>query len=703
MVVKCFNCQREGHMARQCPKPKCKRDATWFRDKVLLVEAQGKGKVLNEKELEFFADPGIVEGLVTQSIITHNTAYQADDLDTYNSDCDKISTGKAVFMANLSSYDSDVLSEKAQYIRPMLYDGCVSAKETNVISIATSEETFMLEEESRSKMLLKQIDPIVLERKVNIKPINYAKLNRLSEDFGKSGCHNSIKNDLRKLKGKEIADNDAQVSNATPIAPGMYKLDPAILDPKIKNNREAHEYYLKHTMEQAAILREVVEQAKLQNLLDSASYSACMYVKLIQELLEVQSRKIKSSLNKRNSDSKNVCNEHVNDPVNGAKALCSICNECLFDANHGMCLIDHVNSMNVRAKSASKKNKKRKEWKPTGKVFNSVGCKWKPTGRTFTLVANVCPLTRLTATNKVPLMVPIPLEVVAPKLVVIIVYTMRPKVPRFVQNSKAKVAKSMTATKMEPDTSQRFDTLVAPSSSSLIDCRPYLDKFVIVFIDDILIYSRTKEEHELHLGKIEAIKNREAPRTPLEVRSFLGLGLGCVLMQRGMVIADASRLLKFYEKNYTTHDLEFGAVVFALKIWIHYFDYDCEIRYHLGKANVVADALSRKERFKPRRVRGVLRFRNKGKLAPRFVRPFEITERISPVTYRLTLHKELNGVHDTFHVSNLKKCLSDPILHVPLEKIQVDTKLNFVEEPIEIIEREFKKLKQSRIAIIKVR
>nr|GFB24909.1 putative reverse transcriptase domain-containing protein [Tanacetum cinerariifolium] len=82
-------------------------------------------------------------------------------------------------------------------------------------------------------------------------------------------------------------------------------------------------------------------------------------------------------------------------------------------------------------------------------------------------------------------------------------------------------------------------------------------------------------------------------------------GFGCVLMQRNKVIEYASRQLKIHEKNYTTHDLELGAVVFALKIWRHYFDYDCEIRYHPGKANVVADALSRKERAKPRRVRAI--------------------------------------------------------------------------------------------------
>ncbi|GJX84800.1 hypothetical protein Tco_0335574 [Tanacetum coccineum] len=83
----------------------------------------------------------------------------------------------------------------------------------------------------------------------------------------------TLKNNLRKLKGKDIDDNNAQVSNATTIAPGVYKLEPVTLDPKNKNNRETHIYYLKHTMEQAAILREIVEQAKSLNpLMDSLAY-----------------------------------------------------------------------------------------------------------------------------------------------------------------------------------------------------------------------------------------------------------------------------------------------------------------------------------------------------------------------------------------------------------------------------------------------
>ncbi|GJX08416.1 putative reverse transcriptase domain-containing protein [Tanacetum coccineum] len=257
-------------------------------------------------------------------------------------------------------------------------------------------------------------------------------------------------------------------------------------------------------------------------------------------------------------------------------------------------------------------------------------------------------------------------------------------------------------------------------------CKPYLDKFVIVFIDDILIYSKNKQEHEEHLklilellkkeelyakfskcefwipkvqflghvidsqgihvdpAKIESIKDWASPKSPTEIRQFLGLagyyrrfieGFSKIakpmtkLTQKKVKFewgdkqettfgrcVDAKRegdclcitpgggggqILKIHEKNYTTHDLELGAVVFSLKLWRHYLygtkctvftdhkslqhilnqkelnmrqrrwlellsDYDCEIRYHPGKANVVADALSRKEREPPLRVRALV-------------------------------------------------------------------------------------------------
>ncbi|GJV60369.1 putative reverse transcriptase domain-containing protein [Tanacetum coccineum] len=100
--------------------------------------------------------------------------------------------------------------------------------------------------------------------------------------------------------------------------------------------------------------------------------------------------------------------------------------------------------------------------------------------------------------------------------------------------------------------------------------------------------------------------------------------------------------------------------------------------------------------------KGVIRFGKKGKLAPRYVGPFEILEKIGPVAYRLRLPEELSNVHDTFHVSNLKKCLADANLHVPLDEIKIDKTLRFVEEPVEIIDREVKSLKRSKILIVKV-
>ncbi|GJS90217.1 hypothetical protein Tco_0772853 [Tanacetum coccineum] len=99
--------------------------------------------------------------------------------------------------------------------------------------------------------------------------------------------------------------------------------------------------------------------------------------------------------------------------------------------------------------------------------------------------------------------------------------------------------------------------------------------------------------------------------------------------------------------------------------------------------------------------KGVVRFGKRGKLNPRYNGPFRIIERIDPVAYRLELPQELSRVHNVFHVCNLKKCLSDDTLVIPLEEIQLDDKLNFVKEPVEIMDREVKQLKRSRILIVK--
>ncbi|GJV37988.1 putative reverse transcriptase domain-containing protein [Tanacetum coccineum] len=101
--------------------------------------------------------------------------------------------------------------------------------------------------------------------------------------------------------------------------------------------------------------------------------------------------------------------------------------------------------------------------------------------------------------------------------------------------------------------------------------------------------------------------------------------------------------------------------------------------------------------------KGVIRFGKRGKLSPRFVGPFKVIERIGPVAYKLELPDKLRGIHNTFHVSNLKRCFVNDDVVIPLDEVQLDNKLHFVEEPVEIMDREVKRLKQSRIPIVKVR
>nr|GEV19075.1 hypothetical protein [Tanacetum cinerariifolium] len=757
-VIVCYNCKGEGHMSKQCIKPKRRRDEQWFKDKVLLVQAQANGQVLQEEELEFLADLGIAENLSTQYAGTNNAAYQADDLDAYDSDCDELNSAKIALMANLSHYGSDnlveleneiasysniisysqytneskyttfqnssspalqddmilyvieqlktqvvncrkinqdnknvneiltaeleryknqerILKEKnnkeesqnidrehalekqaigfqnlcyfkrAQQLKLKLYDGSVIEK-SDAIVIHDAEGTLMLAEESRSKMIQKQNEPIMSEKKVNTKPVDYAALNQLSKDFEthfvphaelsaeqafwsrysvqpeepnlskstdivevpkellkvimavdqhcveknkfqdkmdnvlkdnerlleqvisvdivnivvhdyvtsadktmkvcercvpietelqknfineecydtlfkkfntlKKHCislevdnqhkkeifqrnntfseqsaptfnqlfeindlkaqsqekdtvivklkerlkslsgnvkdgkikreleeieminieldhrvtklvaknehlkqtykqlYDSIKNPyvfdqknnekvlviralnetLSKLKGKVVVN---EVVPLHTIDPELLKIDVAPLAPKLRNNRTAHTDYLRHTQDETATLREIVESERLLNPLNTSLDYACKYTKRVNLLSSVSGSQPQG----------NTKNDRI---------------------HHNSCALAYINSVNASLKSKSvKKPVKRKIWQPTGKMFTTVGHIWRPIGRTFTLVGNVCPLTRIATTATVPFREPIPIESNTDKPVVTFVYSRKSK------------------------------------------------------------------------------------------------------------------------------------------------------------------------------------------------------------------------------------------------------------------------------------
>ncbi|GJT20389.1 retrovirus-related pol polyprotein from transposon TNT 1-94 [Tanacetum coccineum] len=471
-TVICYNCKGERHMSKQCTKPKRKRDDSWFKDKVLLVQAQANGQILHEEELAFLADLGILEGQATQTVITHNVAYQADDLDAYDSDCDELNTAKVTLMENLSHYGSNALAEyviesqqaaiqnsnsstqqdalilsvieqlksqvvnctkinlenksandtltaeleryreqvkvlkkgqnvdlrsnynvsdssaqsveidhlkqtlskhlkekeslmqtfsllkddfkkeesrnidreialekrikqldnifycfqnpfylkKALQLEPKLYVGNVIQK-TNAIVIPDSEKILFLAKESRSKMFLKQKDPIMLEKKVNTTPVDYVNsvnspepnlssrptIVEVPKELPKVSMVNTS---LKKLK-HHLASFDVVVKERTTpttiiegsdnsvskkSAPSFDQLielnelkdqsqekdtekvlDFIALKDDLGNLRNSlpHSAYIKHTQEEATVLRDLVEHVKSKYLLDHSLESAC--------------------------------------------------------------------------------------------------------------------------------------------------------------------------------------------------------------------------------------------------------------------------------------------------------------------------------------------------------------------------------------------------------------------------------------------
>ncbi|GJV18214.1 retrovirus-related pol polyprotein from transposon TNT 1-94 [Tanacetum coccineum] len=263
--------------------------------------------------------------------------------------------------------------------------------------------------------------------------------------------------------------------------PELHQVNVEPITPKLLNKRTAHSAYIKHSQEEAAVLRDLVDHIKANYPLDPLLESACKYTKLIQEMLfklvklilvttsgetirgvkqstsasgsqpsgntkkdkiqqtqsrilknkvEAHPRKVKSSL--KNKD--HVVEPKGTAPVQHSKLnansdlKCVKCNGCMLSDNHDLCVLDFINNVNARAKSRSvKKNSKRKVWKPTGKVFTNIGYIWRPTGRTFTIVGNACPLTRITTTTEVPLRKSSALDNKTPKPVVTLVYSRKPR------------------------------------------------------------------------------------------------------------------------------------------------------------------------------------------------------------------------------------------------------------------------------------
>nr|GEV13378.1 integrase, catalytic region, zinc finger, CCHC-type, peptidase aspartic, catalytic [Tanacetum cinerariifolium] len=492
-------------------------------------------KIIHEEELAFLADLGIAEAQTTQNVITHNAAYQADDLDAYDSDCDEINSAKVALMAKLSHYgfddlaelhnhdnvthnNSNFLAQQDELILSVIaqlktqvvnwakinlenknVDETLTAElerykdqKTNPIVIRDSEETLMLAEESRYKMLLKQKDPMMSEKKVNNKPVDYAALNQLSQDFetlfvpqtGLSAeqvfwSHNYVNSEepnlstrptqvkvpkelpkvsmvnisLKKLK-HHLANFDVVVkerTSTTAITEGAWGFEHTKacfrdeIIPFLKALTDLFNSFDQFFIDELSEVQNIfyqMEQAVEQHCVESKGFQV-----KINKVLNENERLLEQAISKDivnivvASSMNNACEpvhecercvkletELQKDFIKKEKSKlnvnsdlqCVTCNGCLFSDNHDFCVLEFIKSMNARVKfKSAKKPLKRRVWKQLGKVFTNIGYQWRPTGKTFTLVGNVCPLTRITTTAKVPLRKPIPLESNTPKPVVV--------------------------------------------------------------------------------------------------------------------------------------------------------------------------------------------------------------------------------------------------------------------------------------------
>nr|GEV92691.1 hypothetical protein [Tanacetum cinerariifolium] len=240
-------------------------------------------------------------------------------------------------------------------------------------------------------------------------------------------------------------------------------------------------------------------------------------------------------------------------------------------------------------------------------------------------------------------------------------------------------------------------------------CRPMLDKSVIVFIDNILVYSKSEKEHEAHLREVLETLRKERLRlcgTPILVlpkgtedmvvySDASYFSLRCVLMQRGKDEVGSRELASTDVVLATTEKIE-------------------TIRERLKEAQDRWKSYANKRRrpiefnvgdfvmLKVSPWKGVMRFKNKGKHSPRFIGPFKILKRVGEVAYTLELPYEMRGIHNTFHVSYLRKCLADESSVITLDEVEINPESTFQEEPIAILGRKSRQLRNKEILLVKV-
>nr|GEU79239.1 putative reverse transcriptase domain-containing protein [Tanacetum cinerariifolium] len=724
-------------------------------------------------------------------------------------------TTKAVLMANLSNYGSDILSEKAQWIKPTLYDGSVIFRQHDVIPVTDEEETWVLEEVSQSKMLAKQNDLISIKQKINVSLINYVKLKQLFEEF--SNCfilQQEVSAEqafwLQTSNPNTEQSDTSTVEIEAPSELPKISLKLVVVTPLNKNKkvRFAETVTLQSNTKQQVGSHNTPDPNK--PILTSTGVRSSTSASRSQPSCNIKNNRI---LRPISSNMKNKVEDHHrsdkpkkkrNTPTNqkmktSFKKALSVAYGPLqtnkdskyqwkeihlefkiIESSHKTSLerhgeqieeilnrldelsLDRIENIEDNIEGLGKGAVGLIRWfERTESVFSHSNCieDCKVKFSTGTLTENALSwwnsyakpigieqankiawteLKRLLTNNKIDyqkpsvLMLPPQLRTVGPCTVKCNTCNEVGYLTRNCKNKGPATGSNQHSVSIicHAYGEKGHYNYQCPKANNNAHKRAYLLRDKNAHQDPNVVTDTTYDiemangnlvgTNTIIQGCTLTLLNQhfEIDLMPITLGSFdVIIGMDWLSKYHAKIICDEKVVhIPFNGKILIIRDIpvvrEFPEVfpeelpglppVRQVEFQIELFPGAAPVA-HAPYRLAPSEMKELSNQLQELANQGVIQFGKQGKLNPRYIAPFKILEWIGPVAYRIELPEELKNVHNTFHVSNLKKYLSDESLRVPMKELRLDGKLNFVEEPVEIMDRDVKQLRQSRIPIVKVR
>nr|GEY49706.1 retrovirus-related Pol polyprotein from transposon TNT 1-94 [Tanacetum cinerariifolium] len=456
-VIICCNCKGEGHMLKQCTKPKRKRDEAWFKDKVLLVQAQANRQALHEEELEFLVDPRIAETQSTDEIIPFIKALK----ELFNS-FDQFLIDELTEVQNVFNQMEQAVEQHC--VKKNKYQGKmkdVLKENERLLEQAISTDIVNIVVNANVNYACKTVNEcercVTIETELQMYFINKECYDKLSKKYTILEKHCISFEVDTQLKQEIFQRNNSFSQLSAPTFDQLFEIN------DLKAQSQENDTVIMKLKERIKSLSGNVKEDKIKMELEE--------IETINIELDHRVTKLVAE-NERLKQTYKQLYDSIKSSRVRSKEQCDDLKQVNIKFVENSNLNARVNLLTSASGSQpqAKKPVNRKIWQPTGKMFTTIGHKWRPTGRSFTLVGNVYPLTSITTTAIVPLRKCILIESNTSKPVVTLVYLRKSKAAKKkVPVSNSKINKSLLANKKE--TNNSWGSIISNVPSSTVECR----------------------------------------------------------------------------------------------------------------------------------------------------------------------------------------------------------------------------------------